>query len=82
MEILKRLLILLFISIYFRDAEAFKPECCWEEAEQDDSSACSDASLTDFTLDDEGKWHCPPKDVWKPTVEVRERRYKRHEGRH
>ncbi|KAI8441053.1 hypothetical protein MSG28_009321, partial [Choristoneura fumiferana] len=52
------------------DAEAFKPECCWEETEQDDSSACSDASFTDFTLDDEGKWHCPPKQVWKPTVEA------------
>ncbi|XP_047998588.1 uncharacterized protein LOC125235963 isoform X4 [Leguminivora glycinivorella] len=49
---------------------SFKPECCWEETEQDDSSACSDTSLPDFTLDDEGKWHCPPKDVWKPTVEA------------
>ncbi|CAK1542707.1 unnamed protein product [Leptosia nina] len=48
----------------------FKAECCGEETEQDDSSACSDASLTDFTFDDEGKWHCPPKAVWKATVEA------------
>ncbi|CAH2088065.1 unnamed protein product [Euphydryas editha] len=48
----------------------FKSECCWEETEHDDSSACSDASLTDFTFDDEGKWHCPPKAVWKATVEA------------
>lgn len=48
----------------------FKSECRWEEAEQDDSSACSDGSLTDFTFDDEGKWHCPPKSVWKATVEA------------
>ncbi|XP_039747702.1 uncharacterized protein LOC120624937 isoform X3 [Pararge aegeria] len=47
----------------------FKADCCWEE-EPDDSSACSDTSLTDFTFDDEGKWHCPPKDVWKSTVET------------
>ncbi|XP_052744536.1 uncharacterized protein LOC112049140 isoform X2 [Bicyclus anynana] len=47
----------------------FKADCCWEE-EPDDSSACSDTSLTDFTFDDEGKWHCPPKDVWKATVET------------
>ncbi|XP_047998587.1 uncharacterized protein LOC125235963 isoform X3 [Leguminivora glycinivorella] len=53
-----------------KDSSSFKPECCWEETEQDDSSACSDTSLPDFTLDDEGKWHCPPKDVWKPTVEA------------
>nr|XP_034836610.1 uncharacterized protein LOC117992978 isoform X2 [Maniola hyperantus] len=46
----------------------FKADCCWEE--RDDSSACSDTSLTDFTFDDEGKWHCPPKDVWKATVEA------------
>ncbi|CAG4937893.1 unnamed protein product [Parnassius apollo] len=45
-------------------------ECWWEETECDDSSACSDASLTDFTMDDEGKWHCPPKHVWKATVEA------------
>ncbi|CAK1589211.1 unnamed protein product [Parnassius mnemosyne] len=45
-------------------------ECWWEETECDDSSACSDASLTDFTVDDEGKWHCPPKHVWKATVEA------------
>ncbi|KPJ18826.1 tRNA 2-thiocytidine biosynthesis protein TtcA [Papilio machaon] len=42
---------------------------CWEE-EHDDSSACSDSSLTDFTTDDEGKWYCPPKHVWKATVEA------------
>lgn len=54
----------------FEKGSSFKPECCWEETEQDDSSACSDTSLPDFTLDDEGKWHCPPKDVWKPTVEA------------
>ncbi|RVE49679.1 hypothetical protein evm_005654 [Chilo suppressalis] len=44
-----------------------KEQCEWEE---DDSSACSDSSLTDFTCDDEGKWHCPPKAVWKATVEA------------
>ncbi|KAL4706705.1 hypothetical protein ACJJTC_014460, partial [Scirpophaga incertulas] len=44
-----------------------KEECEWEE---DDSSACSDSSLTDFTFDDEGKWHCPPKVIWKATVEA------------
>ncbi|XP_061717067.1 uncharacterized protein LOC133524927 isoform X1 [Cydia pomonella] len=54
----------------FEKGSSFKPECCWEETEQDDSSACSDTSLPDFTLDDEGKWHCPPKDVWKPTIEA------------
>ncbi|XP_045526641.1 uncharacterized protein LOC123715548 [Pieris brassicae] len=47
-----------------------KSECCGEETEQDDSSACSDGSLTDFTFDDEGKWHCPPKAVWKATLEA------------
>ncbi|XP_068623060.1 uncharacterized protein [Battus philenor] len=47
-----------------------KAECYWEETERDDSSACSDASLTDFTMDDEGKWHCPPKHIWKATVEA------------
>ncbi|XP_041970127.1 uncharacterized protein LOC121726703 [Aricia agestis] len=59
-------------SLYDRsesECRLFKSEC-WEEAEQDDSSACSDASLTDFTFDDEGKWHCPPKNVWKATVEA------------
>ncbi|CAH2055879.1 unnamed protein product, partial [Iphiclides podalirius] len=47
-----------------------KAECYWEDTERDDSSACSDASLTDFTMDDEGKWHCPPKHIWKATVEA------------
>ncbi|XP_072945436.1 uncharacterized protein [Epargyreus clarus] len=51
------------------ESRLFKPEF-WEDTEQDDSSACSDASLTDFTFDDEGKWHCPPKSVWKATVEA------------
>lgn len=37
---------------------------------RDDSSACSDNSLTEFTLDDDGKWYCAPKIVWKPTVEA------------
>ncbi|KAJ2945237.1 hypothetical protein O0L34_g9308 [Tuta absoluta] len=46
----------------------FKQEC-WEEAE-DDSSACSDTSLTEFTSDDDGKWHPLPKQVWKATVEA------------
>ncbi|CAH0719206.1 unnamed protein product, partial [Brenthis ino] len=58
---------------YFDRSESeyrFKSDCCWEETERDDSSACSDASLTDFTFDDEGKWHCPPKAVWKATVEA------------
>lgn len=46
----------------------YKQEEVWDD--QDDSSACSDASLTDFTMDDDGKWHTPPKNVWKATVEV------------
>ncbi|XP_037871273.1 uncharacterized protein LOC101744503 isoform X2 [Bombyx mori] len=50
------------------ECRAFKHEC-WEE-EADDSSACSDTSLADFTFDDEGKWHCPPKAIWKATVEA------------
>ncbi|CAG9571672.1 unnamed protein product [Danaus chrysippus] len=41
----------------------FKPD--WEA-----DSTCSEASLTDFTLDDEGKWHCPPREVWRATVEA------------
>ncbi|XP_028172811.1 uncharacterized protein LOC114361819 isoform X1 [Ostrinia furnacalis] len=49
------------------ECRLLKEECEWEE---DDSSACSDTSLTDFTIDDEGKWHCPPKDIWKATVEA------------
>ncbi|KAL0879353.1 hypothetical protein ABMA27_003123 [Loxostege sticticalis] len=49
------------------ECRLLKEECEWEE---DDSSACSDTSLTDFTFDDEGKWHCPPKDIWKTTVEA------------
>ncbi|KAM3966077.1 uncharacterized protein ACR2FA_012947 [Aphomia sociella] len=51
------------------ECRLLKEECCWEE-EQDDSSACSDSSLTDFTFDDEGKWHCPPRPIWKATVEA------------
>ncbi|XP_049878573.1 uncharacterized protein LOC126375626 [Pectinophora gossypiella] len=46
----------------------FKGEC-WEE-EADDSSACSDTSLTDYTVDDDSKWHSLPKAVWKATVEA------------
>ncbi|CAH0746448.1 unnamed protein product [Diatraea saccharalis] len=49
------------------ECRLLKEQCGYEE---DDSSACSDSSLTDFTFDDEGKWHCPPKHVWKPTVEA------------
>ncbi|XP_013191411.2 uncharacterized protein LOC106135602 isoform X2 [Amyelois transitella] len=51
------------------ECRLLKEECCWEE-DQDDSSACSDSSLTDFTFDDEGKWHCPPKAIWKSTLEA------------
>ncbi|XP_053616260.1 uncharacterized protein LOC128678632 isoform X3 [Plodia interpunctella] len=51
------------------ECRLLKEACCWEE-EQDDSSACSDSSLTDFTFDDEGKWHCPPKAIWKSTLEA------------
>ncbi|XP_048481543.1 uncharacterized protein LOC105383502 [Plutella xylostella] len=52
--------------------EPDEPECqllkheCWDE-ERDDSST---DSLTDFTIDDEGKWHCPPKTIWKSCVEA------------
>ncbi|XP_050672823.1 uncharacterized protein LOC126970783 isoform X2 [Leptidea sinapis] len=48
----------------------FKSEYCGEETEHDDSSACSDTSLTEFTFDDEGKWHRLPKPVWKATIEA------------
>lgn len=58
-----------FVAISSESECRYKADYCWEE-EPDDSSACSDTSLTDFTFDDEGKWHCPPKDVWKATVEV------------
>lgn len=51
------------------ECRLLKEDFCWEE-DQDDSSACSDSSLTDFTFDDEGKWHCPPKLIWKATVEA------------
>ncbi|CAH0591407.1 unnamed protein product [Chrysodeixis includens] len=53
------------------ECRTFKPQ--WEEQEheeREDSSACSDASLTDLTLDDDSNWHCPPRAVWKPTVEA------------
>lgn len=52
------------------ECRAFKPLWQEEREEPEDSSACSDNSLTDFTLDDDGHWQCPPRGVWKPTVEA------------
>lgn len=59
--------------MFYSEAECptFKPHWEDEREEHEDSSACSDASLTDLTLDDDSNWHCPPRAVWKPTVEVR-----------
>ncbi|CAG4960891.1 unnamed protein product [Colias eurytheme] len=42
----------------------------WGGEERSDSSACSDASLSDFTCDDDARWHCPPRAVWQATVEA------------
>ncbi|KAH9637486.1 hypothetical protein HF086_010897 [Spodoptera exigua] len=52
------------------ECRTFKPHWEEEREEHEDSSACSDASLTDLTLDDDSNWHCPPRAVWKPTVEA------------
>ncbi|XP_047027532.1 uncharacterized protein LOC124635640 isoform X3 [Helicoverpa zea] len=52
------------------ECRTFKPQWEEEREEHEDSSACSDASLTDLTLDDDSNWHCPPRAVWKPTVEA------------
>ncbi|CAB3241490.1 unnamed protein product [Arctia plantaginis] len=52
------------------ECRSFKTQWEEEREEPEDSSACSDNSLTDFTLDDDGNWQCPPRAVWKPTVEA------------
>ncbi|XP_075982286.1 uncharacterized protein LOC142980661 isoform X3 [Anticarsia gemmatalis] len=52
------------------ECRTFKAQWEEEREEVEDSSACSDNSLTDFTLDDDGNWQCPPRAVWKPTVEA------------
>lgn len=62
---------MLFLFFYSEsECRSFKTQWEEEREEPEDSSACSDNSLTDFTLDDDGNWQCPPRAVWKPTVEV------------